>query len=104
MFLNRIDGWLLGDFVYGLKKYMMILKLNFLILVEENYNEVYSKIRVVVERVLGVCKFCFRWLFFKKREKYMIRLCLNNCVFNNINKNKYIINIYMYVYFFLMCI
>lgn len=60
MFLNRIDGWLLGDFVYGLKKYMMILKLNFSILVEENYNEVYSKIWVVVERVLGVCKFRFR--------------------------------------------
>ena len=51
-----VDGWLLGDSVYPLKKFLMTPKLNPSAFAEQRYNRAHSKTRVVVERAFGVCK------------------------------------------------
>lgn len=59
-YFHRVDGWLLGDSAYALKRYMMTPKSNPNTPAEEIYNSAHSKTRVVVERALGVCKSRFR--------------------------------------------
>jgi hypothetical protein len=54
------SGWLLGDFGYGLRQYLMTPKLNPSTQAEEKYNMAHAKTRVVIERAFGVCKSRFR--------------------------------------------
>lgn len=89
--MNR--GWLFGDSVYFLKKYLLIFVMNLSNFYEEVYNEVYIRMRNIIERSFGVLKMCFCcidyfggiFFFYLLRVCWIIIVCVvlyNMCIDN----------------------